>query len=76
VVSLVDRVLTVRVLCAAPPPEIPEVRARIDAGLARGELAGPDGRVHRWRVRLARASDPLESEEPLVRELSRLGGSR
>jgi hypothetical protein len=69
VVSLVDRVLTVRVLYAACPPDLPEVRARIAAGLDRGELAGPDGRLHRWRVRRAGASQLLESEAAVVRAL-------
>src|SRR5512137_981048 len=69
VVSLVDRVLTVRVLYAASPPDLPEVRARIAAGLDRGGLEGPDGRLHRWRVRWAAASRLLECEAPVVRAL-------
>jgi hypothetical protein len=76
IVSKVDRVLAVRVLFAASAPNVLEVRARIAAGLGRGELQGPDGRLHRWRVLREDASDLLESEAPLVRELSRLGAGR
>ncbi len=72
VTSLAGRVLSARVLFAASPSELPEVRSRIAAGLNRGELTGPDGRVHRWRVCREGPSDPLECEGSLVRELSRL----
>ncbi len=51
VVSRSGRVIEVRVAFDAPPPEIQEVRSRIAAALERGEQAGPDGRVHRWRIR-------------------------
>lgn len=71
VVSLADRLLTVRVLFVASRADLAEVRARIAAGLERGEIEGPDGRVHRWRVRQAAASEPLESEAPVVEELLR-----
>jgi hypothetical protein len=76
VISLVGRVLSVRVLCAASPSESHEVRSRIAAGLNKGELTGPDGHVHRWRVRREGSSHPLECEEPLVDELSRLGAGK
>ena len=76
VTSRVGRVLSVRVLFAASPSESNEVRSRISAGLNRGDLTGPDGHVHRWRVRREGASLPLEREKPLVDELSRLGAGR
>lgn len=76
VTSLVGRHLGARVLYAASPSELPEVRTRIAAGLNRGELTGPDGRVHRWRVCREGPSDLLESEGPLVRELSSLGAGK
>ena len=72
-VSRAGRALTVRVLFAAPEPERDEARRRIAAGLNRGELAGPGGQVHRWRVIREEASIPLEGEEPLALELSRRG---
>ena len=75
VTSLVGRVLSARVLYAASPSELGEVRSRIAAGLNRGELTGPDGAVHRWRVRREGVSRPLEGEASLADELSRLGGA-
>jgi len=71
VVSQVGRVLSVRILYVAPPSELEEVRSRVVASLNRGELTGPDGDVHRWRVRREGVSCPLEGEEPLVKESSR-----
>jgi hypothetical protein len=76
VTSRVGRVLSVRVLFAASPSESNEVRSRISAGLNRGDLAGPDGHVHRWRVRREGAPLPLEREKPIVDELSRLGARK
>jgi hypothetical protein len=73
VTSLVDRVLGVRVLFAAPTSELDEVRSRIVAGLNRGELTGPDGAAHRWRVRREGVSRPIEGEKSLVNELGRIG---
>jgi hypothetical protein len=75
VISLVGRVLSARVLYAASPSELHEVRSRLAAALNRGELTGPDGHVHRWRVRREGISHPLECDEPLADELSRLGAA-
>lgn len=72
VVSLIGHLLTARVLFAAAPADLEEVRARIVAGLGRGSLAGPGGAVSRWRVRQEAPSRPLEGEAPLAAELSRL----
>jgi hypothetical protein len=50
VASRVGRVLGVRVLYAAPASELEDVRSRVVAGRHRGDLTGPDGAVHRWRI--------------------------
>jgi hypothetical protein len=71
VMSRTGRALTVRVLYAASPAERYEARRRIAAGLNRGELAGPGGRVHRWRVVREGASSLLAAEGPLALQLSR-----
>ncbi|MFI9766181.1 hypothetical protein ACIHJG_04860 [Streptomyces sp. NPDC052415] len=42
-----------RVLFAAEPAAEAEVRGRIEAGLARGCLDGPDGVTTRWRLKVA-----------------------
>lgn len=76
VVSRVGRVLIARVLYAAVPPDLSEVRSRIAAGLNRGEVAGPDGVVHRWRVRREGLSQLLKGDEALAVELSRLASGR
>jgi hypothetical protein len=44
-------------------------------GMDRGELTGPDGEVHRWRVRREGVSCPLEGEASLVNELARIGAA-
>jgi hypothetical protein len=62
VTSLVGRALDVRVVFAAPSSEVDEVRSRIAAGLARGELTGPDGRISRWRVVREAAVEAREAD--------------
>jgi hypothetical protein len=76
VISLVGRLLSARVLYAASPSELHEVRSRIATALNRGALTGPDGHERRWRVRREGVSHPLECEEPLVDELSHLGAGK
>jgi hypothetical protein len=56
---------------AAPTSEVLEVRSRVVAGLNRGELTGPDGEMHRWRVPREGVSCPLEGEEAIVNGLAR-----
>src|SRR5690606_31200200 len=60
-----------RVLFAAEPDAVPDVRRRIDAALADGVLDGPDGVSTRWRLRAARAgavrADETEHAERLAR---------
>ena len=73
VVSQDGSSLTVRVLFAAPTADRDEARRRIGSGLRRGELTGPTGQVHRWRVVREAASIPVDGEESLVAELARLG---
>jgi hypothetical protein len=40
----------VRVAYSCDPSEEPDVRRRIDAGLAVGSMTGPDGRTTTWTV--------------------------
>jgi hypothetical protein len=56
--------LHVRVLFAAEPKREMEVRRRIDAALAAGRVAGPDGGATRWRLRSSAAGtvDPDEAD--------------
>ena len=51
-------------LFAAEPEREMDVRRRIDAALAAGRVAGPDGGVTRWRLRssAAGAVDPDEAD--------------
>lgn len=69
--SAVGRVVGLRVLYAAWPPDVPEVRSRIAAALGRGELTGPDGRASRWRLRREGGAELLESEGALAGDLAR-----
>lgn len=59
-----------RVLFAAEPGDEAEVRRRIDAALARGEVATPDGPVARWRVLHAGAASVRPEEEGHARRLA------
>lgn len=76
VVARAGRVLTVRVLFAAATADRDEARDRVTTGLCQGELTGPSGQVHRWRVIREAASSPVEGEEALVAELARLGARK
>jgi hypothetical protein len=51
-----------RVLFAAEPAAEAEVRRRIEAALARAELAGPDGATTRWKL-LAAHPGTLRADE-------------
>jgi hypothetical protein len=57
-----DDALEVRVLFAAAPGDEVEVRARIEAALARGEAERPDGAVSRWRL-VEAAADAVRDAE-------------
>jgi hypothetical protein len=56
--------LHLRVLFAAEPERERDVRRRIDAALAAGRVAGPDGGTTRWQLRSSAAGtvDPDEAD--------------
>jgi hypothetical protein len=54
-----------RIVFATEPERVAEVRERIDAALAAGELAGPDDVVTRWRL-VSSAAVELTGDEPAL----------
>ncbi|YCK37860.1 hypothetical protein ACNF49_28540 [Actinomadura sp. ATCC 39365] len=62
-------VVRVRVLFAAEAAAEADVRARIDAALARGTLDGPDGITTRWRLVDTRPGRPRAAELPHLERL-------
>jgi hypothetical protein len=65
-----DELLRLHVLFAAEPADEGEVRRRIDAALASGELDGPDGRRTRWRLREAGRGAVADAERAHARRLA------
>jgi len=64
-----DDGLHLRVLFATAPDRADEVRDKIDAALAAGDFAGPDGRISRWQLVRAGCTDVLPDERPHARRL-------
>ncbi|MEU5864395.1 MULTISPECIES: hypothetical protein [unclassified Nonomuraea] len=64
-----DGAVHLRVLFAADAEAADEVRARIDAALARGALEGPDGVTTRWRLLDTRPGRPHAEELPHAERL-------
>ena len=58
-----------RVLFAADPESVAEVRARIDDALARGVMDAPNGAQTTWRLQNSAASAPRPDEEDHGRRL-------
>jgi hypothetical protein len=56
------RSLRVRVVFACDPNDEPEVRRRVVAALATGELAGPDGSSSNWQL-VDQRKDDLRADE-------------
>jgi hypothetical protein len=63
-----DRVV-LRILFAAEPGRVPDVRSRIDSALAAGQLRGPDGATSRWRLVGSAPSDVRADEKEHARRL-------
>jgi hypothetical protein len=59
-----------RILFAAQPADEAEVRARIDAALGDGELAGADGAVTRWRLVRSAAGSVRDAERDHAERLA------
>ncbi|MFG2054453.1 hypothetical protein ACGFI9_10495 [Micromonospora sp. NPDC048930] len=60
-----------RILFATEPHLEQRVRRDIDRALARGELAGPDGRTTRWRLLDSRPAEPSAHEAEHLQRLVR-----
>lgn len=60
-----------RILFATEPHLEQRVRHDIDLALARGELAGPDGRTTRWRLLGSRPGEPSAREAEHLNRLIR-----
>jgi hypothetical protein len=60
-----------RILFAAEPAVESEVRRRIDAALAAGQLPGPDGVLARWQLRGSRRGQVAASEADHAERLIR-----
>lgn len=60
-----------RILFATEPHLEQRVRHDIDLALARGELAGPDGRTTRWRLLDSRPGEPSAREAEHLNRLIR-----
>ena len=65
-----DDALAVRIVFAAAPDDEAEVRRRIEAALAAGETAGPDGTVSRWRLVEAGPDGVRDDERDLATRLA------
>jgi hypothetical protein len=63
--------LRLRILFAAAPDRVDEVRGRIDEALGAGSFAGPDGRVARWRLVRAGCVTVAPDERAHARRLLR-----
>jgi hypothetical protein len=61
--------VVLRILFAADPSRVPDVRSRIDAALAGGQLRGPDGLTSIWRLVASAPSDVRPDEEEPARRL-------
>jgi hypothetical protein len=61
-----------RIIFAAEPEHVPDVRSRVEAALAAGKLRGPDGVTTCWRLVGCGASkvraDELEHARRLMHE--------
>jgi hypothetical protein len=63
--------LSLRTVAVVEPGLEELVRARIEAGLRRGELAGPDGRGTTWRVRTSGPAELRDAERERAERLAR-----
>ena len=61
--------VVLRILFAAEPERVPEVRSRIDSALAAERLQGPDGVTSRWRLVGSSPSDVRADELEHARRL-------
>jgi hypothetical protein len=66
-----DGELLLRVLFAAAPDRVDEVRDRIDAALAAGAFTAPDGPAGHWRVVSAGCAEVRTGERADARRLLR-----
>lgn len=62
--------LMLRTIFSADPAQEGEVRRRIDAALARGSTAGPDGRVSQWILLRAEPGELTVGEGEHVRPIA------
>ena len=62
--------LMVRTIFAADPAQEGEVRRRIVAALARGSVAGPDGRPSRWTLLAAEPGELTAAEREHVERIA------
>jgi hypothetical protein len=70
-----DDALDVRIVFATAPDDETEVRRRIEAALAVGETAGPDGTVSRWRLVEAGPDGLRDDERDLAARLAGQAGA-
>jgi hypothetical protein len=64
-----DGELHLRILFAAAPDRVDEVRGRIDTALGAGAFAGPDGHSSRWRLVRAGCANVRPDERAHARRL-------
>ena len=65
-----DEALEVRVVFATSADDESEVRRRIEAALAGGRMAGPDGTVSRWRLVETAPAELRDDERDLAARLA------
>jgi len=64
-----DGELHLRVLFAAAPDRVDEVRGKIDEALGAGTFRGPDGETSRWQLVRAGCTQVSTGERPHARRL-------
>ncbi len=68
--ELVADTLRLRTIFATDPGQEGEVRRRIDAALARGSVAGPDGKASRWTLLAAEPGELAAAEREHVERIA------